>query len=124
MCVISLYELHLSLNELPDVQEPPSEYTHSHLKELFLNRNNLHDWQGDICKLGRVFPCLENLVMIRNPLSQLPEDTRVLQSMFPCLRALNLSHTKLDCWTEIEKVKHFPALVNLRITGLDFLEVS
>ena len=68
-------------------------------------------------------PGLENLVMIGNPMTSLPEHSDLLARSFPNLSALNISDTNLQSWEEVEKLKHFPKLVNIRIQGLPFLEV-
>lgn len=72
--------------------------------------------------LGKIFPGLTNLVMMEMPLSEITGGK--LDANFCCLKSLNLGNTKLSSWTELEKLKGFPCLTDVRVHGIPFLEAS
>eukprot|EP00092_Neocalanus_flemingeri_P028397 GFUD01030835.1.p1 GENE.GFUD01030835.1~~GFUD01030835.1.p1 ORF type:complete len:388 (+),score=77.84 GFUD01030835.1:140-1165(+) len=45
-----------------------------------------------------------------------------LQNVPKCLHSLNISTTKINSWTEVEKLRKFPGLNDLRIQGCPFLD--
>ena len=46
------------------------------------------------------------------------------KSTFSCLVALNLSGTRITGWSQLEKLKHFPTLREVRLKDIPFLEVQ
>jgi len=64
---------------------------------------------------------LEFLSLAECPLDRLPE-VEDLQKVPTCLHSLNVSTTKINSWTEVEKLRKFPGLNDLRIQGCPFLD--
>jgi len=94
-----------------------------------LNGNPITDWT-EICRLGRVFPNLESLVLAECPLrsispsspSLLPSDDEVAledeprsYENFQNLQVLNLSSANINSWTDVDRLSKFPALKNVRV---------
>ena len=52
---------------------------------------------------------------------QLPE-VNELPNLPKQLRSLNVSTTKINSWSEVEKLRKFPGLDELRIQGCPFLD--
>ncbi|RUS78848.1 hypothetical protein EGW08_013390 [Elysia chlorotica] len=125
-----LVELHLDLNQyhnfgllasaLISLPHHPARYCYVTLRRLFFAHNNVTDW-GEICKVGRYFPNLEYLLLSETNISSLgdPED---IPQCFPHLKSLGLGRTQLRSWDEVEKLQHFPALTDVRLSGVPFLE--
>ena len=67
-----------------------------------------------------MFVRLESLNIAECPVERLPAyaDTSNLPT---CLHSLNVSTTKLKSWTEVEKLRKFPELLDLRIQGCPVL---
>ncbi|KAH8308744.1 hypothetical protein KR059_001289 [Drosophila kikkawai] len=130
-----LQELHLSLNnykqvlidaeeaeqrlqatETPEETERRITKAHPALKTLHFTGNPVEHWQ-EICRLGRLFPNLEALVLADCPIRSLQaeeckEDTH---RYFPSLRLLNLSSAQLNSWSAIDQLAKFGQLRNLRV---------
>ena len=117
---VSLSELHLSLNKYEEVDLPDSS-CHRSVTKLFVNECKLHNWK-DIDKLGKSFPCLESLNVIKSALTTIEEDR--IKECFPALKALNISGNPVESWEEIDKLRLFPALESLRIFEVPLFEVS
>lgn len=54
-------------------------------------------------------------------MAELP-DAAVLPRLPPGLHSLNISTTKIADWTEVDKLRQFPALYDLRIAHCPFLD--
>nr|XP_016929002.1 tubulin-specific chaperone cofactor E-like protein [Drosophila suzukii] len=129
-----LQELHLSLNnyrqvlidaeeaeqrlqqkETPEETERRITKAHPALKTLHFTGNPVEHWQ-EICRLGRLFPNLEALVLADCPIRTLQaEESGETHKYFPSLRLLNLSSAQLDSWTAIDQLAKFGQLRNLRV---------
>uniref|UniRef100_A0A182NZN6 Ubiquitin-like domain-containing protein n=1 Tax=Anopheles epiroticus TaxID=199890 RepID=A0A182NZN6_9DIPT len=105
------------------VEEPPPLQTEPHggVRKLHLTGNYISEW-GEICRIGRVFPQLEALVLADCPLRSLkPTDPQGNESeeeshkYFQNLKLLNLSNAKIDSWEDIDRLAEFPALCNVRL---------
>ena len=59
--------------------------------------------------------------MAECPVSQLPA-TDALPKLPPGLHSLNISTTKIKDWAEVDKLRKFPALEDLRISHCPFLD--
>lgn len=114
----------------------PSEETafkkvpaHNGVRKLHFTGNPVEDWR-EICRLGRVFPNLETLVLAECPLRSIepisPTDScKVVaddmnnrespHKYFSNLAILNLSSTKINTWEDIDRLAKFPSLRNLRV---------
>ncbi|EDW47219.1 tubulin-specific chaperone cofactor E-like protein [Drosophila sechellia] len=129
-----LQELHLSLNnyrqvlidaeeaeqrlqetETPEETERRITKAHPALKTLHFTGNPVEHWQ-EICRLGRLFPNLEALVLADCPIKSLQaEESSETHRYFPSLRLLNLSSAQLDSWAAIDELAKFSELRNLRV---------
>uniref|UniRef100_A0A182WDK0 Ubiquitin-like domain-containing protein n=1 Tax=Anopheles minimus TaxID=112268 RepID=A0A182WDK0_9DIPT len=112
-------------NESADMAsvEPPPVQTDPHggVRKLHLTGNYISEW-GEICRIGRVFPQLEALVLADCPLRSLQptdpqgnENEEESHKYFPHLKLLNLSNAKIDSWEDIDRLAEFPALSNVRL---------
>uniref|UniRef100_A0A182TKJ5 Ubiquitin-like domain-containing protein n=1 Tax=Anopheles melas TaxID=34690 RepID=A0A182TKJ5_9DIPT len=106
-----------------DAEEPPPLQTDPHggVRKLHLTGNYISEW-GEICRIGRVFPQLEALVLADCPLRSLkPTDPQGNESeeeshkYFQNLKLLNLSNAKIDSWEDIDRLAEFPSLCNVRL---------
>lgn len=100
---------------------------HEGVRKLHLNGNPITDWY-EICRLGRVFPKLEALVLADCPLRAIspspsiednssvdPSEDCAAHEHFQNLQLLNLSSADINSWTDIDRLNKFPALKNLRV---------
>jgi len=107
---------------------------HSGVKKLQFSGNPVSKWH-EICRLGRVFPNLESLVLAECPLKALEPIPRPGSSSSECsdnassssesedpphqyfqnLTFLNLSNTDINTWDDIDRLAKFPSLRNLRV---------
>ncbi|KAH8394727.1 hypothetical protein KR222_002827 [Zaprionus bogoriensis] len=94
---------------------------HPELKTLHFTGNPIEHWQ-EICRLGRLFPSLESLVLAECPIKSLqpaPELDSASGSeshkYFPRLKLLNLSCAQLNSWADIDELAKFGQLQNLRV---------
>ncbi|XP_053670890.1 tubulin-specific chaperone cofactor E-like protein [Anopheles nili] len=103
--------------------EPPPYQTdpHAGVRKLHLTGNFISEW-GEICRIGRVFPQLEALVLADCPLRSLkPTDSQGNESeeeshkYFQNLKLLNLSNAKIDSWEDIDRLAEYPSLCNVRL---------
>ncbi|ESO93855.1 hypothetical protein LOTGIDRAFT_104573 [Lottia gigantea] len=114
-----LTELHLSLNNYTNIDFSLDE-PYSALKTLHFNGNNVHSYH-EICKIGYNFPNMERFVMTENNISSIqPED--VLPDAFPSLQCLNLNKTPLQDWQELDKLRKFPKLKDVRLLKIPCFE--
>ncbi|XP_058466734.1 tubulin-specific chaperone cofactor E-like protein [Malaya genurostris] len=107
------------------------KWTEAHLgvKKLHLTGNHISKW-NEICRVGRLFPNLESLVLADCPIESLQSSdttgdlptTTSLQPMndgshkhFRNLVLLNLSNANINSWDDIDRLSKFPALKNLRV---------
>ncbi|ELU09514.1 hypothetical protein CAPTEDRAFT_44184, partial [Capitella teleta] len=118
----NLGELHLSLIELNELRPLESDFRFPSVKELYINRIGIDNSEKTLCVLGRIFPCLENLVMLNNAVTSLASTQKEIRESFPCLKSLNISETELQEWSEVEKIKFFPVLSSVRLQGIQFLQ--
>lgn len=99
---------------------------HHGIKKLHLTGNHISDW-SEICRVGRLFPNLEALVLADCPIRSLdstenetsapnatPSPTNSHEH-FKTLTLLNLSNAKINSWDDIDRLAKFPALKNLRV---------
>ncbi|EDW08900.1 tubulin-specific chaperone cofactor E-like protein [Drosophila mojavensis] len=96
---------------------------HGTLKTLHFTGNPIEHWE-EICRLGRLFPRLEALVLAECPIKSLQaSNTAELDSAtasechkyFPCLKLLNLSCAQLNSWADIDELAKYEQLQNLRV---------
>uniref|UniRef100_A0A1A9W2G9 Ubiquitin-like domain-containing protein n=1 Tax=Glossina brevipalpis TaxID=37001 RepID=A0A1A9W2G9_9MUSC len=104
---------------------------HTALKTLHFTGNPVEKWT-EICRFGRIFPCLEKLVLAKCPIKAIalvddsnegdPTNNRHNQrandashEFFPSLQFLNLSSSSIDMWDNIDRLARFPKLMNLRV---------
>lgn len=102
---------------------------HNGVKKLHFTGNPVEDWR-EICRLGRVFPNLETLVLAECPLKSIEpieptESCKIVaddmnnrespHKYFSNLAILNLSSTKINTWEDIDRLAKFPSLRNLRV---------
>ncbi|XP_073847336.1 tubulin folding cofactor E like protein mlt [Musca autumnalis] len=101
---------------------------HKALRTLHFTGNPVEQWP-EICRLGRIFPCMENLVLADCPIraiefpekqdnstiSDAVDDDGLPQKHFPNLLFLNLSYASINTWDDIDRLATFPKLKNLRV---------
>ncbi|XP_055380320.1 tubulin-specific chaperone cofactor E-like protein [Condylostylus longicornis] len=106
---------------------------HSGVRKLHFTGNPVQDW-SEICRLGRVFPNLDTLVLANCPLKAVEavprppssnsdkssnttddEDVAPPHEFFKNLAFLNLSSTKINTWDDVDRLAQFPNLKNLRV---------
>ncbi|XP_058130669.1 tubulin-specific chaperone cofactor E-like protein [Anopheles coustani] len=104
-------------NEPPPYQTAP----HDGVRKLHLTGNYISEW-AEICRIGRVFPQLESLVLADCPLRSLKpsdaedkENAEESHKYFRNLKLLNLSNAKIDSWEDIDRLAEFPSLSNVRL---------
>ena len=75
-----------------------------------------------LSQLGRFFTGLEFVLFSETNVNGFgnPAD---IPSSFPALSILGLNRTQLSSWEELEKLRHFPKLTDVRLSGIPFLEV-
>lgn len=115
-----LEEIHLSANNLSDPGQGRS-LKHPTLKQIYLSCNPIQNFSAVSLNLVSNCSRLELLSLAECPLSELPE-TDVLPLLPPGLQSLNISTTKIRDWSEVDKLRQFPALEDLRIAHCPFLE--
>ncbi|CAL8109764.1 unnamed protein product [Orchesella dallaii] len=127
----NISELHLSLNGFDQIQlcdaEPSNDSagssgasykTFESVKKLMFDDNPISSWE-EISKLGDVFPSLEHLSLTSCPLVKIPQDGG---SKFKALTTLWLSNCLISDMVDVENLKYFPLLTDIRITGVPFLK--
>uniref|UniRef100_A0A6B2EK88 Putative tubulin-specific chaperone e n=1 Tax=Phlebotomus kandelakii TaxID=1109342 RepID=A0A6B2EK88_9DIPT len=96
---------------------------HEGVRKLHFTGNPVTQWQ-EICRLGRVFPNLESLVLADCPIKSLEtantatsDDNNCDSSHahFQSLTFLNLSNSDIKTWDDIDRLARFPKLKNLRV---------
>ncbi|XP_053967297.1 tubulin-specific chaperone cofactor E-like protein [Anastrepha ludens] len=108
---------------------------HRKLKTLHFTGNPVESWL-EICRLGRVFPSLENLVLADCPIKAIQanavnnnddcttacEEDIEMSNKAECphkhfhnLLFLNLSYSNISAWDDIDQIAKFPKLRNLRV---------
>ncbi|ALC40581.1 CG12214 [Drosophila busckii] len=96
---------------------------HESVQTLHFTGNPIEHWQ-EICRLGRLFPKLETLVLAECPIKSLQSSQVVAMDSasesechkyFPCLKLLNLSSAKLNSWADIDELAKYSRLENLRV---------
>ncbi|KAH8370711.1 hypothetical protein KR093_004745 [Drosophila rubida] len=98
---------------------------HGELKTLHFTGNPIEHWQ-EICRLGRLFPSLEALVLAECPIKSLQASPAVETALdsasaseshkyFPRLKLLNLSCAQLNSWADIDELAKYSQLQNLRV---------
>jgi len=114
-----LDELHLSANNLANPGNFVLENTN--LKQLFLSCNPISDFSSVALSLLSQCPGIQFLSLAECPIGGLTalED---LDCIPTGLNSLNVSTTKIASWQEVEKLRAFPGLNDLRIQGCPFLD--
>ena len=122
-CNSSVSELHLSMNGMTQVQIP-DHTKYLSVTSLYINDNEINDWE-DLTKIGRLFPNLEHLVMMKNPVAGIADDLMedAVQS-FLKLNSINISHILITSWEELERFRWFPSLTDVRLQGIPLWTVS
>ncbi|KAK7099859.1 uncharacterized protein [Littorina saxatilis] len=123
-CLLRLFpnieELHLSLNNYTSVDLPP-DFVHPSLARLFFNGNPVNDW-SHVRSLGLAFPNMKQLFLADTDISSLEDDVEHLAQAFPSLEMLSLNKSLLEGWEEVEQLRLFPTLTDVRVLGIPFLE--
>jgi len=114
-----LDELHLSTNNLGDPGNVALE--HNALRFLYLSCNPINNFCSVSMNFVSGCSSLEFLSLAECPVYQLPE-VNELPSLPKRFRSLNVSTTKINSWAEVEKLRKFPGLDELRIQGCPFLD--
>jgi len=117
--LVKLDELHLSANNLGDPGNLVLE--NQNLKQLFLSCNPITDFSRVTLTLLSQCPGIQFLSLAECPVGNLTavED---LDNIPTGLMSLNVSTTKISSWEEVEKLRRFPGLNDLRIQGCPFLD--
>ena len=124
-----LNELHLSRNGYKEINFSANLRNQS-IRVLYMSNNLLDNW-NQVAKLGYSFPNLEQLVLSSNPLKnfeiELNKDLETLGEvknsvLFKNLSILNINKIKIDQWSALDALKHFPNLKHIRIHEIPLLQ--
>lgn len=120
----NLAELHLASNNYKHVTFDRNFRKHS-LKILYFNNNLINAW-SEVCKLGKCFPNLENLVISENNISHI-DDAHIDQTtrspaIFKNLNLLIINKLKINDWSSIDHLRKFPNLKHVRIQNIPLLD--
>lgn len=116
----ALEEIHLCANNLCDPGKD-SSLQHPGLRQIYLSCNPIKDFASIGLSLVSSCQRLELLSLAECPVSSLP-DLTLLPNLPPELHSLNISTTKIHDWSEVDKLREFPALADLRISHCPFLD--
>ena len=119
----SVLDLHLSFNQLSHLYEvdPPLS---SSVAFLHIDNNNIDD-TTQLSRIGSLFPNMESLGFIGNPIRTFPQsELDSISASFPRLICMNMSESKISAWEELEKLRSFPSLLDLRVQGIPLWVVS
>lgn len=116
-----LTELHLCSNNYSHVNFD-TDFHKPSLKVLYFNNNNLSSWK-EVCKLGRSFPNLENLVISHNNIEKFTstDDELNTSRCFKNLQILIINKLNIDEWHVIDQLRDFPHLRHVRIQNIPLL---
>lgn len=114
-----LDELHLSANNLEDPGN--TSFKHDKLRFLYLSCNPINSFTTISSNLISHCSNLSLLSLAECPVAHFPE-TNQLPNLPSQLHSLNVSTTKIKSWQEVEKLRKFPGLNELRIQGCPFLD--
>lgn len=112
----SVEKLHLSLNQYLSV--PDCEEVFESVKRLHFNGNSIKHWQ-EVEKLGKMFPKLQELLIMDNPLESLQRENK--DSYFVSLKSLCLTKTMLNNWDDIDVLRTFVCLKEVKVIGIPLL---
>ncbi|CAL9684933.1 unnamed protein product [Knipowitschia caucasica] len=114
-----LEELFLCLNDFSVVEH--SGCACPSLRLLQITENRLQLW-AQVRKLGLLYPALTTLVLANNCLLTVDDQEEAMQRLFPCLRSINLNHSGLSKWEDIEHLNFLPNLVEVKARGIPLLQ--
>jgi len=115
MSLPQLEEIHLSNNGLGD---PDGSFHHENVRQIFLTCNEITSFEAVHDHLGTGCPRLELLSLGENPLTSIPCSLGGLNQLY----SLNLNITKISEWTDLDKLRKYPNLTELRIKHCPLLE--
>ena len=110
-----LEEIHLSNNGLND---PDGSFKHDNVRSIFLTCNNIQSFDKVHSQLGQGCPNLELLSLGENPLNSISTSAGGLDRLY----SLNLNITKITHWSDLDKLRKYPNLTDLRIKHCPLLE--
>jgi hypothetical protein len=117
-----LEELHLSTNNL---QNPTDNLLkHGNLAQLYLSCNPISDFSTVTQNLINSCPRLVLLSLAECPVGTLPDvnDNTETINTVNSLKSLNMSTTAISNWNEVDKLRKFEGLQDLRLQGCPFLD--
>jgi len=114
-----LDELHLSANNLANPGNLSIE--NENLKHLFLSCNPISDFDSVSLNLLSRCSSLQFLSLADCPIGSFPHLSDI-ENIPSGLHSLNVSTTKINNWLEVEKLRKFPGLNDLKIQGCPFLD--
>lgn len=117
--ISNLEELYLCLNEYKQVQLNCGKQ-YPYMKLVHLSGNPITSWD-EFMKIGKVFPNLETLVIVDCEVNSFSSESE-FETIFYHLSTLNMNNNKLSQWDEIDKLRLFPSLQDIRVLGLPFYE--
>ena len=117
----NLKELHLASNNYSTVTFSEG-FLKPSIKILYLNNNRFSSWH-EICKFGRCFPNLENLVLSHNDIQDFSTNSATLSTLncFKNLDTLILNKLKINDWSVIDKLGEFASLKHVRLQNIPLL---
>lgn len=110
-----LEELHLSINGLGD---PDGSFKHDNVRQIFLTCNDIHSFDAVHDLLGKNISNLELLSLGANPMTSIPNSA----GGFDKLQSLNLNMTRISEWSDLDQLRKYPNLTDLRIKHCPLLE--
>lgn len=97
---------------------PEEKKTCESVKRLHFNGNYIEDW-AEVEKLGKIFPNLETLIIMENPLSNIKRKDG--QNSYTRLKSLSLTKTNLNSWEDIDNLKKFLILDEVKLFDIPLL---
>jgi Leucine-rich repeat (LRR) protein len=110
-----LDEIHLSNNSIGN---PDGLFSHANVRQLFLTCNNISSFEAVHDNLGKKCPNLQLLSLGENPLTSITEAAGGFNNLF----SLNLNITKITNFADLDKLRSFPRLTELRLKHCPILE--
>ena len=114
----NLIELHLASNNYSKVDFSP-RFIKNSIEILYFNSNNLTNW-NEVCKLGKCFPRLKNLVISHNDIENFTSNLAT-NKCFQRLEILIMNKLKIDDWSIIDQLSEFPHLKHVRVQNIPLL---
>ena len=116
----NLESLCVANSDISDIEKYEINNGFQKLRQLDCSRCGLDRWQNQVSKFATL-PLLESLSIDENPILCIPLDAGMRPS-FPRLLSLQISHTALSTWLDLEGINSFVSLKGLRFNSIPLTE--